>query len=87
MSVEAELEAFVLEEIALGRGIPSIGRDEDVLARGIIDSLGVTQLVSFIEERYGIRVTDDDLTPANFRSLRRIGDFIARKLQAAGALP
>jgi acyl carrier protein len=87
MSVEMELEAFILEEIALGRGIASIGRDEDVLARGIIDSLGVTQLVAFIEERYGIRVTDDDLVPANFQSLGRIEDFISRKLQAAGALP
>ena len=79
MSVEAELEAFVLEEIALGRGIRSIDRDEDVLARGIIDSLGVTQLVSFLEEHYGIRVSDDELTPANFSTLESIEGFVSSK--------
>ena len=87
MSVEAELEAFVLEEIALGRGLRAIDRDEDVLARGIVDSLGVTQLVGFVEDRYGIQVSDDDLVPANFQTLARIAEFVERKRAGAGALP
>ena len=45
----------------------------------MIDSLGVTQLVTFLEERYSIRVTDDELVPDNFRSLQRMEAFIARK--------
>jgi len=77
MSVTAELEAFILDEIALGRG--PIGPDEDLLARGVIDSLGVTQLVAFLEDRYRIRVTDAELKPANFRTLASIEAFIARR--------
>lgn len=79
MSVAAEVEAFVLEEIALGRGIQTIAEDDDLLAGGLIDSLGVTQLVSFLEERFGIRVTDEELTPANFRTLTAIEAFVACK--------
>jgi acyl carrier protein len=79
MSVTAELEAFIVDEITAGRGPASIAPDEDVLARGLIDSLGVTQLVAFIEERYSVRVADDELTPANFQSLASIEAFIARK--------
>jgi acyl carrier protein len=77
MRVTAEMEAFILDEIAVGRG--PIGPDEDLLARGVIDSLGVTQLVAFLEERYGIRVTDEELKPSNFRTLARIEAFIARR--------
>ena len=83
MSVRAELEAFIVEEIALGRGMRSIAPDEDLLARGVIDSLGVTQLVTFLEERFSIRVTDEELTPANFQSLARLEAFVARKREAA----
>ena len=79
MSVAAEVEAFVVEEIALGRGIRTIAEDDDLLAGGIIDSLGVTQLVAFLEERFGIRVTDEELTPANFRTIAAIEAFVACK--------
>ena len=53
--------------------------DEDLLSRGIIDSLGVTQLVEFLEERFGIVVADEDLTPANFRTLASIDAFVTCK--------
>ena len=79
MSVRAELEAFILEEIALGRELESIDPDEDLLARGVIDSLAVTQLVAFLEERYSIRVTDEELIPDNFRSVARMEAFVERK--------
>ena len=85
MSVTAELEAFIVDEVAAGRGPASIAPDEDLLARGLIDSLGVTQLVAFIEERYSVRVADDELVPANFQSLGQIEAFIARKRPAAPA--
>jgi acyl carrier protein len=76
MSVRAELEAFIVEELAPGR---EIAPEEDLLARGVIDSLGVTQLVAFLEERYAIRVGDDELVPANFQSLARLEAFVAGK--------
>ena len=83
MSVRAELEAFILEDIALGREMQSIDPDEDLLARGVIDSLAVTQLVAFLEERYSIRVTDEELVPDNFRSLARMEAFVERKRSRA----
>ena len=79
MELTAELEAFIVDEVALGRGIRTIGRDEDLLAGGIIDSLAVTQLVAFLEEQFGIYVTDEELTPANFRTLAAIEAFVGCK--------
>lgn len=85
MSVMAELEDFIVEEIAFGRGIESIPPDEDLLARGVIDSLAVTQLVAFLEDRYGIQITDDELIPDNFRSLACMEAFVERKRSRAPA--
>ncbi len=79
MSVAAEVEKFIVEEIALGTGIESVGHDEDLLAQDVIDSLGIVELVAFLESRYGIKVGDDDLLPENFSSVNRVVAFVEAK--------
>jgi acyl carrier protein len=79
MRIAGELETFIVEEIAMGQGPSSLAPDEDLLASGLIDSLGVTQLAAFLEQRFGIAVTDADLVPANFRNLERIEAYVAHK--------
>lgn len=79
MSVAAEVEKFIVEEIALGTGVDSLGHDDDLLAQGVIDSLGIVELVAFLEARYGIKVGDDDLLPENFQSVNSVVAFVAAK--------
>ncbi len=80
MSMAGEVEKFIVEEIALGTGVESVGHDEDLLAHDVIDSLGITELVGFLESHYGIEVGDDDLLPENFRSVNSVVAFVeARK--------
>jgi acyl carrier protein len=82
MSVMTDLQEFILEEITTGRAVIAIGPDDDLLARGIIDSLGVTQLVDFVCDRYGVTVDAGDLVPDNFHNVRAIEALIARKRPA-----
>jgi acyl carrier protein len=77
--VAAEVEKFIVEEIALGTGVESVGHDEDLLAQDVIDSLGIVELVAFLESRYGIKVGDDDLLPENFSSVNRVVAFVEAK--------
>ena len=49
------------------------------LDRGVIDSTGVLELVSFVEGEYGITVADEDIVPANFDSIDALAGFVARK--------
>jgi len=79
MSIASDIEGFVVKEIAVGRGIESIARDEDLLASDILDSLGIMELVAFLEEKEGIHVADEDLTPENFQSVESIVAFVDRK--------
>jgi acyl carrier protein len=77
--VQQELYEFIVSELVSGQGSDAITADEDLIKRGIVDSLGVQQLVDFCESRYRIRVADADLVPENFQTLRQLADFVDRK--------
>lgn len=47
-----------------------------LLEWGILDSMGMVQLVSFIEERFAVRIGEDAITPQNFRNLRSISSLV-----------
>jgi acyl carrier protein len=83
MSMTTELQTFILDELTPGRAITAIEPDDDLLSRGIIDSLGVMALVDFVQERYGVKVGPDDLLPENFRDLRALEAFIERRRSGA----
>jgi acyl carrier protein len=84
MSVSTDIEQFILDELTQGRGITEIAPDENLLSKGIVDSHGVMELVGFLEQRYGIAVGDEDLTPENFESVQRIEAFVERKRNGEG---
>ena len=84
MSVTTDVQQFILSELSQGRGITAVDPTDNLLAKGIMDSHGVMELVAFLEERYGISVADEDLTPENFESVARIDEFVARKQDGRG---
>jgi acyl carrier protein len=53
--------------------------DASFLELGIIDSFGVTELLSFVQEEFGISVRDDELLPDNFDSVSKLSSFVVRK--------
>jgi acyl carrier protein len=56
--------------------------DASFLDEGIIDSLGIIELVTFVEKRFGVSVADHELIPDNFDSVRKLDAYIQRKLSA-----
>lgn len=56
--------------------------DEDIFARGFVNSMLAIQLVRFLEHEFAILVEDEDLEFDNFRTVRKISDFVARKAPA-----
>jgi acyl carrier protein len=53
--------------------------ETSLLDSGVIDSLGVLDIVSFLEESFGVKVGDEELTPQNFESVGALARFVARK--------
>ena len=81
MNVERAVRNFLRNE--LGKAEESVGLEESLLESGTIDSMGVLQLVGFIEQTYGITVEDDDLMPENFDTIAAIVSFIERRQAGA----
>lgn len=73
----ALLAAFLRERFpALASG--DLGDETPLVGGGAIDSLGILDLVAFLEERLGILMTDDDFDPANFETFGHLMGFIGR---------
>jgi acyl carrier protein len=47
---------------------------------GILDSVGVLQIILFLEEHYEIKLTDEEIIPENLDSIRNLASFVERKL-------
>jgi acyl carrier protein len=69
-------EAFFVDELS---------DDESFLRSGIVDSLGMSQLVDFLEREFAIRVGDEELVPENLDSVTRAAAFVERKLGRSAA--
>ena len=78
MSVVGAVKEFLTEQEYI-KSAEVIDESESLLERGIIDSVGVLNLVSFLEETYGINIDEDDLMPENFDSLSAISSYVNRK--------
>jgi acyl carrier protein len=76
--VEGQLAEYVEKEIAYDRAEPHVSPEEPLL-EGLIDSTSMLRLVLFIEERFGVRVEDDELVPENFETIRSLAEFVERK--------
>lgn len=80
MEIIAELEKFILSELAFNKDQRSIASDEDILSMGVVDSMGIIRLVAFIEEKFGITVKDEDIVPENFQNIDSINNYIVSKI-------
>lgn len=79
MTLRAELKEFILRNYLLTRDGSRLGDSESLVERGILDSTGALELVLHLEERYGIKVEDDELHPDNLDSVEKIAAFVERK--------
>ena len=79
MEVEKEIRNFIVENFLFGNREKLPGDDDSFLQKGLIDSTGILEVISFVEEKFGISVEDDELVPENLDSIRSLTDFIGRK--------
>lgn len=76
--LNSELREFIVENFLFGQSF-SFSDDDSFVKSGIIDSTGVVELISFVEQRYGITVEDDEIAPQNLDSINTLCQFIGRK--------
>jgi acyl carrier protein len=77
-SIEQRIHTFLLDKFPLARK-SGIGKDTALLEKGILDSLGILDVVSFLENEFSLVVNDEELVPENFQSLGTLTSFVLKK--------
>ncbi len=78
-----QVRAFVMDAFYAPK---DLGDDASLLDTGTMDSTGVLELISFLEQRFGVAASDRELHPENFDSIRRVAAFVERKRRVAEPL-
>jgi acyl carrier protein len=80
--IREQVRTYVLDTLAPAKGVMVVDNDESLIDAGVVDSLGIFQLVAFLEDECGVRITDDEIAPENFGTLSAIERFVTAKLHA-----
>jgi acyl carrier protein len=79
MDVREEIKEFVLSNLLKGAKSRGLVDSKSFLEDGIIDSLGVLELVAFLEEKFSFKVDDEEIVPENFDSIDKLVAFVRLK--------
>ncbi len=77
--VELHIREFIAKNILYSADGFGYADDASLLGESIIDSLGVVELVEFVQTRFGIKVDPHEVVPDNFDSVARLSAYVRRK--------
>lgn len=70
------IKKFIIEEFMPDVPIEQLETDYDLLAGGVIDSLGLLRVIVWLEDTFQIPLDDAEIAPDNFRSVEAIHTVI-----------
>jgi acyl carrier protein len=82
-NIEQPIRAFIATNLLYNSDGFPYADDASFLREGIIDSLGVVELVAFVQKQFGVTVAQHEVVPDNFDSVAKLAAFVRRKLGAA----
>ena len=78
--VAARIRKFLVKQFPATK---NVGHEDPLLKNGLIDSLGILEVVAFLEKEFGFTVSDEDLLPENFGSVHSLSNFVGQKTNGA----
>ena len=55
---------------------------ESLLDSGVVDSMGILEIVTFVEDEFSVELTDEEVLADNFENIQSIANLIAKKTGA-----
>lgn len=80
--MRAKVRGYIIENFLFGQG-NDLQDNTSFLEQGILDSTGVLELVTFLEETFSVKIEADETLPENLDSIDSICAFLERKRKAA----
>lgn len=79
MTIEQQLKSYISSNLLFSENGYPYPDHASFLEEGIVDSVGIMELVAFIEENMSVKVEDQEITPDNFDSITQLAAYIRRK--------
>jgi len=76
MNLHTDVTSFLKKQAPKG---VAFSDQDNLLTKGVIDSLKMLDLISFLQEQFGIAIDEDEMMPDNFESVQAIVAFVAEK--------
>lgn len=81
--VTERTRAYITENFLYMRRDFRLSETDSLLGAGIIDSMGVMEVITFIESEFGVEIGDDDVTEENLGSIRAISRYVVARGEAS----
>jgi acyl carrier protein len=78
-AIENKIAGYISQNILFSKNGYPYPKDASFLENGIIDSMNVLELVMYVEENFGVQVSDNDIVPDNFDSVEKLARFVQSK--------
>ena len=82
MEHKQAIREFIVENFLFGEA-NGLEEETSFLENGIIDSTGILELVTYLEETFGIEVEDEELVPENLDSIANVVEYLTTKQASA----
>jgi acyl carrier protein len=73
------IRQLMVENLTHSGSWSEVDEDYPLLAKHVIDSLGMLKLVSLIEEEFDVEIDDDDVVPDNWKTIRHVAALVESK--------
>ena len=77
--IEQEIRQFVVNTLFLGVNEGQFSNQDSFIEKGLVDSMGILHLITFVQEKYAVPVLDEEIITDNWDSVHRIANFVERK--------
>ena len=78
---KTKIKNFIVENFLFGND-DGLEDNTSFLDEGIVDSTGILELVTFLEQQFEVEVEDEELIPENLDSINNVSEYLERKLAA-----
>ncbi|MBI3899544.1 MAG: acyl carrier protein [Gammaproteobacteria bacterium] len=76
---ESKIREFILSNYLFTNDASALKNEDSFLKRGIIDSTGILEVIQFLDDEFGVKVADEEMSPENLDSVNNLVAFIKRK--------
>jgi len=77
--IKSQVRTYIFDNFIMAGDPGDLQDGDSFMERHILDSTGFIELITFLEEAFGIKVEDDDMVPENLDSLDKIENFLRKK--------